>query len=375
MAYKRDYYEILGVSRTATKEEIKKAYRRLALKYHPDRNPGDKEAEEKFKEAAEAYEVLSNDEKRRIYDQYGHDGLKGNAGFSGFSDLDDIFSAFSDIFGDAFFGGGFSRSRSRGSTRRERGRDLQITIKLTLEDIVNGISGKKIKIKKKVSCPECGGTGGETQTCPTCGGSGQVYRTMQSFFGTIHQASTCPTCHGRGHVVKNACPVCNGTGVVDGEEVVTVDIPPGVTADMQMTLRGKGNAGRHKGLSGDLIINFEEIKHPHLRREGLNLVYDLVISIPEAVLGATKEIPTVEGPVKIKIAPGTESGKVLRLKGKGIPVYGENRRGDLLIKVKVFIPKNVSKKEADMLKKLGESDNFKPNSKGFFGKIKENLGF
>ncbi len=375
MSTKRDYYEILGVSRTATKEEIKKAYRRLALKYHPDRNPGDKEAEEKFKEAAEAYEVLSDDEKRRIYDQFGHDGLKGNTGFSGFSDLDDIFSAFSDIFGEAFFGSGFSgRSRGSRSSRRNRGTDLQITIKLTLEDMVNGIQGKKIKIKKKVKCPECGGSGGDRQTCPTCHGSGQVYRTMQSFFGTIHQASTCPTCNGQGYIIQNACPVCHGTGLVDGEEVITIDIPPGVTGEMQMTLRGKGNAGPQGGLSGDLIINFKEESHPQLRREGVNLVYDLVISIPEAVLGTTKEIPTVEGPVKIKIAPGTESGKILRLKGKGIPVYGEQRRGDLLIKVKIFIPKNVTKKEADIIKRLQESDNFQPKQKGFFGKLKDNLG-
>ncbi len=375
MSQKRDYYEILGVSRTATKEEIKKAYRRLALKYHPDRNPGDKVAEEKFKEAAEAYEVLSDDEKRRIYDQFGHNGLQGNTGFSGFSDLNDIFSAFSDIFEEAFFGGGYSgRSRRSRSSHRNRGKDLQITIKLTLEDMVNGVQGKKIKVKKKVKCPECGGSGGERETCPTCHGSGQVYRTMQSFFGTIHQASTCPTCNGQGYIVSKPCPVCNGTGLVDGEEVITIDIPPGVTGEMQMTLRGKGNAGPHGGLSGDLIINFKEQPHSQLRREGVNLVYDLDISIPEAVLGTTKEIPTVEGTVKIKIAPGTESGKILRLRGKGIPVYGEDRRGDLLIKVRVFIPKNISKKEAEILRRLQDSENFKPKGKGFFSKLKDNLG-
>ncbi len=377
MAHKRDYYEILGVSRSATKEEIKKAYRRLALKYHPDRNPGDKEAEEKFKEAAEAYEVLSDDEKRRVYDQFGHDGLRGNTGFSGFSDLNDIFSAFSDIFEEAFFGGGggFSgRSRRSRSARHNRGKDLKITIKLTLEDMVNGIQGKKIKIKKKVKCPECGGSGGERETCPTCHGSGKVYHTMQSFFGTIHQATTCATCNGQGFVISKPCPVCNGSGLVEGQEVVTIDIPPGVTGEMQMTLRGKGNAGPHGGINGDLIINFEEERHTDLRREGVNLVYDLNISIPEAVLGTSKEIPTVEGPVKIKISPGTESGKVLRLKGKGIPVYGENRRGDLLIKVKVFIPKNISKKEAEMMRRLQESENFKPKPKSFFGKLKDNLG-
>ncbi len=376
MSEKRDYYEILGVSRSATREEIKKAYRRMAMKYHPDRNPGDKEAEEKFKEAAEAYEVLSDDEKRRIYDQYGYDGLRGNTGFSGFSDLDDIFSTFSDIFGEAFFGGGYGgRSRgTRSSARRNRGRDLQITIKLTLEDMVNGIKGKKIKVKKKVKCPECGGSGGERETCPTCHGTGQVYRTMQSFFGTIHQATTCPTCHGTGYVIKKPCPVCHGTGLVDGEEIITVDIPPGVTEEMQMTLRGKGNAGPQGGINGDLIINFKEVRHESLHREGINLLYDLDISIPEAVLGTTKEIPTVEGTVKIKIAPGTESGKILRLRGKGIPAYGQDRRGDLLIKVRVFIPKNITKKEADIMRRLQDSESFKPKTKSFFDKLKDNLG-
>ena len=374
MSQAKDYYSILGISRTATKEEIKKAYRRLALKYHPDRNPGDKEAEEKFKEAAEAYEVLSDDEKRRIYDQFGYEGLHRSTGFSGFSDLNDIFSAFSDIFGD-FFGGGFS-TRGQGSSRskhRSRGSNLQITIKLSLKDIVYGIEGKKIKIKKKVKCSACGGSGGKHQTCPTCHGSGQVYRTMQSFFGTIHQASACSSCQGKGYVISEPCLVCDGTGLVNGEEIITIDIPPGVTEDMQMTLRGKGNTGPHNGLNGDLIINFQEEKHPQIKRQGVNLIYDLVLTIPEAILGTTKEIPTVEGAVKIKILPGTESGKILRLKNKGIPIYGENRRGDFLINIKVFIPKNVSKKEADILKRLQESDNFNPKTKGFFGRLKDNL--
>ncbi len=373
---KRDYYEILGVSRTATKEEIKKAYRRLALKYHPDRNPGDKEAEEKFKEAAEAYEVLSDDQKRAIYDRYGHDGLK-NGGFSGshFHDINDIFSAFSDIF-EGFFGGGFSSGGHHHHSRPKgkRGRDLKITLKLTLKDIRDGIKGKKLKIKKKVRCEACGGSGGEYETCHTCGGSGYVYQRMQSFWGEIHRTTACPTCRGEGRILKKACPVCNGTGLVDGEEIVTIDIPPGVTGDMQMTLKGKGNAGERGGLSGDLVIIFEEEKHPQLKRDGINLLYDLQLSIPEAVLGTTVEVPTIDKPVRIKIEPGTQPGKILRLRGEGIPEYGTGKRGDLLIKVDLYIPKNISKEEKKIMQKLMDSENFKPKKKGFFSRMKENLG-
>ena len=369
---KRDYYEILGVSRTATKEEIKKAYRKLALKYHPDRNPGDKEAEEKFKEAAEAYEVLSDDQKRAIYDRYGHDGLKGGAGFSNFHDVNDIFSAFSDIFDD-LFGGGFRGSGFRGhsgtKSMGKRGSNLVITIKLTLKDIRDGIKGKKIKVKKKVKCDECGGTGGTYETCPTCKGSGYVYQRVQSFWGEIHRTSACPTCGGTGKVLKEACPVCHGTGVVDGEEIITVDIPPGVTEDMQMTLRGKGNAGERGGISGDLIINFEEVPHPQLKRNGINLIYDLTLSIPDAVLGTTVEVPTIDGTAKIKIEPGTTAGKVLRLKGKGLPEYGTGRVGDILIKVDLFVPKNISREEKKIMQQLQKSKNFKPKTKDFFDKI------
>ncbi len=369
---KRDYYEILGVSRNATKEEIKKAYRRLALKYHPDRNPGDKEAEEKFKEAAEAYEVLSDDQKRAIYDRYGHDGLKNSGGFTDFHDINDIFSAFSDLFDD-FFGGGFRSSSQRSSRRRSTGRrgsDLKITIKLTLKNIRDGIKKKKIKLKKKVKCPECGGTGGTYETCPTCHGAGYVYQRVQSFWGEIHRTTVCPTCNGEGQILKQACKLCNGTGVVDGEEIITIDIPPGVTGDMQMTLRGKGNAGERGGLSGDLIINFEEIPHPHLKREGINLVYNLTLSIPEAVLGTTVSIPTIDDEVKIKIEPGTQPGKILRLRGKGLPQYGTNKTGDLLVKVNIFVPKNISSSEKKLMQQLLNSPNFQPKQKqGFFDKI------
>ena len=374
---KRDYYEILGVPRNATKEEIKKAYRRLALKYHPDRNPGDKEAEEKFKEAAEAYQVLSDDEKRRIYDQFGHEGLSGNQGFySNFHDIDDIFSAFSDIFNEAFFGGGFSRS-SRSARRKQRGSDLKIEIKLTLKDIKYGIKNKKIKIKKKVKCAHCNGSGGEYQTCPTCHGSGYIYRTYQSFIGPIQQASTCPHCHGTGQILSKACPVCNGSGVVDGEEIITLDIPPGLSEDMQMTLRGKGNAGPHNGINGDLIVTFKEIPHESLIRDGANLIFNASISIPDAILGTTIDVPTVDGTTKVKIPAGTQPGKIIKLKNQGLPVYGSNKIGDLLVKINVFIPKNLSKEEKKIIQQLAKSDNFKPkkeSSSSFFDKMKENLG-
>ena len=369
---KRDYYEILGVSRTATKEEIKKAYRKLALKYHPDRNPGNKEAEEKFKEAAEAYEVLSDDQKRAIYDRYGHDGLKNGAGFSNFHDVNDIFSAFSDIFDD-LFGGGFRSSgfsgHSRTRNKGKRGSNLVITIKLTLKDIRDGIKGKKIKLKKKVKCNECGGTGGTYETCPTCKGSGYVYQRVQSFWGEIHRTSACPTCGGTGQVLKEACPVCNGTGVVDGEEIITIDVPPGVTKDMQMTMRGKGNAGERGGISGDLIINFEEIPHPQLKREGINLIYDLTLSIPDAVLGTTVEIPNIDGSAKIKIEPGTPAGKILRLKGKGLPEYGTGRVGDILVKVDLYVPKSITREEKKLMQQLQKSKNFSPKERDFFEKI------
>ncbi len=368
---KRDYYEILGVSRNATKEEIKKAYRRLALKYHPDRNPGDKEAEEKFKEAAEAYEVLSDDKKRAIYDRYGHDGLRNSGGYTDFHDINDIFSAFSDLFDD-FFGGGFRSSQRSSRTRQtgRRGSDLKITIKLTLKDIRDGIKKKKIKLKKKVKCPECHGTGGTYETCRTCGGTGYVYQRVQSFWGEIHRTTVCPTCHGTGKVLKQACNVCHGTGVVDGEDIITIDIPPGVTADMQMTLRGKGNAGERGGPNGDLIINFEEVPHPHLKRSGIDLIYDLTLSIPEAVLGTTVNIPTIDGEVKVKIEPGTQPGKILKLRGKGLPQYGTNKIGDLLVKVNIFVPKNISSNEKKIMQQLLNSQNFQPKQKqGFFDKI------
>lgn len=384
MAEKRDYYEILGVSRDATPEEIKKAYRKKALQYHPDRNPGDKEAEAKFKEAAEAYEVLSNPEKKKIYDQYGHQGLN-NGGFgggaAGFSDINDIFEHFGDIFGD-FFGGGFSSSSggSRHSNRsRNKGGTIRVKLKVTLEDIANGIKGKKINVKKYVPCEHCGGTGakdGKLKTCHTCNGTGYVTQVTSTLFGRMQHTSVCPTCQGEGRVPEAFCPYCNGEGIVRGNEIVSIDVPPGITEDMQMTVRGKGNAGRRGGPNGDLIVTFEEVPHKELVRDGANLIYDLFLSVPDAILGTSVEIPTINSKIRINIEPGIQPGKILRLRNKGLPVYGQSRTGDLLVKVHVYIPKNITREEKKLIEKLKDSENFVPQkSKNFFKRMKENLGF
>ena len=325
MAEKRDYYEVLGVSKSATPEELKKAYRQLALKYHPDRNPGDKEAEEKFKEAAEAYEVLSNPEKRQRYDQFGFAGMSGAGGYSGQGmSMDDIFSQFGDLFADfglgSFFSGGFGGSRS-GGTVRERGGNIRVKVKLNLQEIEKGVK-KKIKVNKYVTCDHCHGSGsedGSTDTCPTCKGRGQVVRTVNSLFGQMQTASTCPNCGGTGKVIKNKCSHCHGDGIVKGEEVIDIDIPAGVGEGMQLTMRGKGGAGPHNGVNGDLYVLIEEEPHPELERDGSNLIYNLFISVPQAILGTDAEVPTVSGKVRVKIAPGTQSGKILRLRGKGLP--------------------------------------------------------
>jgi molecular chaperone DnaJ len=386
MAEKRDYYEVLGVSKNATPEELKKAYRKLALQYHPDRNPGDKEAEEKFKEAAEAYEVLSNPDKRARYDQFGHAGMSGAGGFSGQGmSMDDIFSHFGDIFADFglgdLFGGGFrsgfgSGSRSGGAVR-ERGGNIRVKVKLNLQEIEKGVK-KKIKVNKYVTCEHCHGTGsetGETETCPTCKGHGQVLRTMNSLFGQMQTATTCPNCHGTGQIIKNKCSQCRGEGVVKGEEIIELDIPAGTTEDMQYTLRGKGDAGPHNGISGDLYVVFQEEPHPELERDGANLTYNLFISVPDAILGTEAEVPTVSGKVRVKIAPGTQSGKILRLRGKGLPIVGGRGNGDLLVNVNVWIPKKVTKDEEKTLQDMANSQSFKPNptddDRSFFKRIRD----
>lgn len=380
---RRDYYEVLGVAKTATADEIKKAYRKKAIQYHPDRNPGDKEAEEKFKEAAEAYEVLSNPDKRSRYDQFGFAGVDGAAGgggaggFGGFGgqgmSMDDIFSMFGDIFGGhsggfGGFGGGFGGGGGQSHQRKFRGSDLRVKVKLSLKEISTGVE-KKFKLKKYVPCSHCHGTGAEgsdgVETCPTCHGTGSVTRTQQSIFGMMQTQTVCPQCGGEGKIVKNKCKVCGGEGIVYGEEVVTVKIPAGVAEGMQVTLNGKGNAGKHNGVPGDLLVMIEEEKHPDLIRDESDLIYNLLLSVPQAALGASVEIPTVDGRAKIKIEPGTQPGKVLRLRGKGLPninSYGYNTgTGDLLVNVSVYIPETLTKEERQALEKWQESESFQPN--------------
>ena len=372
MSTKRDYYEVLGVEKTASEAEIKKAYRKLAIQYHPDKNPGDKEAEEKFKEAAEAYSVLSDKDKRARYDQFGHAGMGGAAGggFSDFGDFDlnDIFSS---VFGHGFSGfggfGGFGGGGSRASQRKFRGSDLRVKVKMSLKDVSTGVE-KKFKLKKYVMCEHCHGTGAEgdgaTETCPTCHGTGSVTRTQQSIFGMMQTQSVCPQCNGEGKIIKNKCKHCSGEGIVYGEEVVEVKIPAGVAEGMQLTVNGKGNAGKRNGVPGDLLVVIEEEAHPDLIRDENDLIYNLLLSVPTAALGGAVEIPTIDGKVKVKIEPGTQPGKVLRLRGKGLPSvnsYGySNGTGDLLVNVSVYIPETLSKEEKQAMEKMQNSDNFMP---------------
>ena len=376
MAEKRDYYEVLGVEKTASDAEIKKAYRKLAIQYHPDKNPGNKEAEEKFKEAAEAYSVLSDKDKRSRYDQFGHAGVDGAAG-GGFSgqgmSMDDIFSMFGDIFGGGGgfggFGGfsGFSGS-GRPQQRKFRGSDLRVKVKLSLKDISTGVE-KKFKLKKYVTCEHCHGSGAEgnsgTETCPNCHGTGSVTRTQQSIFGMMQTQSVCPNCNGEGKIIKNKCKHCSGEGITYGEEVVEVKIPAGVAEGMQLTVSGKGNAGKRNGIAGDLLVVIEEESHPDLIRDDNDLIYNLLLSVPTAALGGTVEIPTIDNKVKVKIEPGTQPGKVLRLRGKGLPnvnSYGySNGTGDLLVNISVYIPETLNKEEKQALEKMQNSDNFMPN--------------
>ncbi|MGB4654465.1 MAG: molecular chaperone DnaJ [Bacteroidales bacterium] len=378
---KRDYYEILGVSKDATDEELKKAYRQKALKYHPDKNPDNKEAEEKFKEAAEAYEVLSNPEKRQKYDRFGHDGLKGFGGFSGGGmNMEDIFSQFGDIFGDVFGGafGGFSSGRSSGAGRRvTRGTNLRVKVKLTLEEINTGVE-KKIRVNKYKSCSSCNGTGAADgsayETCGTCHGSGQVTRVSNTIFGQMQSTTICPTCSGEGKIIKNKCVSCSGNGIVKGNEVITINIPAGVSDGMQLSMQGKGNAAARGGIPGDLIVLIEEVPHRDFQRDGNNILYDLYISVPDAALGSSVEVPTLDGKVRIKVEAGTQPGKLLRLKGKGLPKLNAFGKGDLIVTINTWIPKNLTKEEKELLEKLRNSENFKPQpNKGnsFFDRMKE----
>lgn len=368
MSSKRDYYDVLGVSRSASADEIKKAYRKIAIQYHPDKNPGNKEAEEKFKEAAEAYEVLSNPEKREHYDRFGHARV-GNGGFGGGSmNMEDIFSQFGDIFGgsnpfESFFGGGGTRRRGR------KGSNLRIKLKLTLEEIANGVE-KKIKVNRLVRAE-----GVTFKTCSTCQGTGQMKRVVNTMLGQMVSATTCPACNGSGQTIDSRPPGVDSSGLVSKEEVITVRIPPGVADGMQLSMTGKGNEAPGGGQAGDLLILVEEQEDKYLKRDGNNLIYDLYLSIADAALGTTVEVPSVGGMVKIKIDPGTQSGKILRLRGKGLKDINGYETGDQLIHVNVWTPKKLTAEERSMLEKLRDSPNFEPHpdsgDRSFFERMKE----
>ena len=368
MAEKRDYYEVLGVERNADADTIKKAYRKAAIKYHPDKNPGDKEAEEKFKEAAEAYDVLSNEDKRARYDRFGHAGMGGAAGgggFGGFSgggfSMEDIFEQFGDIFGGAF-GGGFGGGRSSRSRTVNRGSDIRITVKLTLREISEGVT-KKLKINKTIACDACGGTGAKDKssyaTCSQCNGSGYIISVQNSFFGRMQTQSVCPTCGGTGRTIKDKCTKCSGEGTERGQEVIEVKIPAGVGDGMVLTVRGKGNAARQGGVSGDLLVVIEEEHNPQLVRDGNDLIHNMNITVTTAILGGEVEVPTIDGKARIKIAPGTHAGKVLRLRGKGLPDVNGYGRGDIMVVVDITIPDELTKEERQLVEKLSEQPNFK----------------
>lgn len=371
---KRDYYEVLGVSKTATADEIKKAYRKMAIKYHPDKNPGDKAAEEKFKEAAEAYDVLSNDEKRQKYDQFGHSmgqqgfpggGAGGFYSTGGFS-MEDIFSQFGDIFGGHYsgeWGGATGGGRRQARRAVRKGSDLRIKVKLTLEEISKGVS-KTLKIPTMVKCDHCNGTGAKDgtafTTCHTCNGTGSVLHTQNTIFGAMQSAATCPDCQGEGKIITERCSYCHGEGVVRKDETVSFDIPAGVQEGMTLTVKGKGNAPRHGGVNGDLLVVIEEVKHPELIRDGNDVIYNLMLDIPTATLGGAVEVPTITGRARLKIAPGTQPGKVLRLRGKGLPSTEGYGTGDELINVMVYIPETLNESEKSAMEQLRDSPNVKP---------------
>ena len=374
---KRDYYEVLGVSKTATADELKKAYRKLALKYHPDKNPGDKEAGEKFKEAAEAYDVLSDADKRAKYDQFGHNmgpqGFPGGGSYgysTGGMSMDDIFSAFGDIFGGHvhFDMGGFGSATGggrRARPRQNRGDDLRITLKLSLEDIANGVS-KTLKLKAFCKDEHCNGTGAKDgtsfTTCPTCHGTGTVTRAHQTFLGMQQVQAVCPDCNGEGKIINEKCHYCNGTGVEHREQTVSFNIPAGVSDGMTLTIKGKGNAPMHGGINGDLLVVIEEIKHPELIRDGNDVVYNLMLDFPTAALGGSVEVPTIGGRARLKIAPGTQPGKILRLRGKGLPSTDGYGKGDELINVMVYVPENLTDEEKNEIEKLRNSPNMQPTA-------------
>ena len=366
MSQKRDYYEILGISKNASEAEIKKAYRKLALQYHPDKNPDDAKAEEKFKEAAEAYEILSDANKKARYDQFGHAGMNGGGGFGGGGmNMDDIFSQFGDVFGGGFGGG---RGRS-GGQRTIKGSNLRVKMKLTLEEIAEGVK-KKIKVNKLVNAE-----GVTSKTCTTCNGQGRVTRMTQTFLGNMQTQTTCPTCQGAGKMIDYKPADADANGLKRQEEVIEIDIPAGVEEGMQLSVTGKGNAGPFNGIPGDLIVVIEEIQHDTLRREGDNIHYDAYINFADAVLGESIEIPTISGKAKIKVEPGTQSGKMLRLKGKGLPQLQGYGTGDLFVHINIWTPTRVSKEEKELLEKLQNSENFQPkldgSEKGFFQKVKD----
>ncbi len=385
MAEKRDYYEVLEVAKSATADEIKKAYRKKAIQFHPDKwsNASEaerKDAEEKFKEAAEAYEVLSDPQKRQRYDQFGHAGMGGASGFSGGGmSMEDIFAQFGDVFAGTgfsqFFSGFGGGSRGGNVKRVRRGSDLRVKVRLTLEEIATGVD-KKIKVKKLVPCHKCNGTGsadGHTEECPTCHGAGRVIKQQRSFLGMMQVQEACPTCQGEGRIIKNKCTECHGEGVVRDEEVISIHIPAGVMDGMQLTMHGKGNAAPRDGVNGDLLVLIEEAPHAELVRDGSDLIYNLLLSVPTAVLGGQVEVPTLTGKVKVKIDSGTQPGKVLRLRGKGLPEIDQYGRtygtGDLLVNVGVYIPEHLNKEEKKMMEKLAESENVRPgasDAKNFF---------
>ena len=386
MADKRDYYEVLGVSKNATDAEIKAAYKKMAIKYHPDRNPGNKEAEEKFKEAAEAYDVLRDPEKRQRYDQFGFAGMNGQGGFGGGASMsmDDIFSMFGDIFGGGSFGGGFGGFSGfggfggGGGKHVEKGADLRLKVRVNLKEVASGVT-KKFKINKYVTCPHCQGSGsedGKKETCSKCKGSGVTYRNVNTMFGHMQTQTQCDACGGTGSVIRNKCKHCAGTGIVKGEEIVEIKIPAGVQEGMVVNEKGKGNAARWNGVPGDIHVYIEEEPHPELLRDGQNLQYQLLLDVPTAILGGSAEVPTIDGKVKIKIEPGTQPGKTMRLRGKGLPVvqgYGYGT-GDLIVQIGVYIPENLSREEKEAFEKLRTSENMKPGAtakSNFFNKFKK----
>lgn len=379
MADEKDYYKILGVEKTATADEIKRAYKKVAIKYHPDRNPGDKAAEEKFKEAAEAYDVLRDPDKRARYDQFGAAGVNGAGGFGGFGgqgmDINDIFSHFGDIFGDMGFGGfgGFSRGGGHRGRPQFKGGDLRLKVKLSLQEVAGGVT-KKFKVRKNVTCDACGGSGCESghspETCSTCHGSGYVVRSQRSMLGMVQTQEPCPTCGGEGTIITHKCKKCNGEGVVSGEEIVEINVPAGVSEGMVLNVPGKGHAGKHKGIPGDIQVLIEEEPHAELIRDENDLIYNLLLTVPQATLGDTVEVPTIDGRARIKIEPGTQPGTALRLRGKGLPAvrgYGYGT-GDIVVNISIYIPETLSRDERKAMEKMKDSDNMKPT-----GSVKEKI--